>query len=137
MKNSCKIYAYFVTKRHLTFLRFLAGRDQCDSRLDELAADTNLPPDYVVGFPPCAEVLILKDWPRPLPFLLADGSFHVNASGPDGAWFCVQTSSNLVDWTCISTNQAFQGSVDFVDPGAPNYSSRFYNTVPVMNTPGN
>ena len=102
----------------------------------KLDADTNLPPDYVVGIPPCAEALILESWPRPLPFLLPDGSFHVNASGPDGAWFCVETSSNLVDWTCVSTNQAFQGSVDFIDPGAPDYPSRFYNTVPVTNTPG-
>jgi hypothetical protein len=102
-----------------------------------LVPDTNTPPDYIVGIPPCAAALILENWPRPLPFLLPDGSFHVNASGPDGAWFSVQISTNLLNWTSGSTNQVFQGSIDFIDPNAPNYPSQFYLTVPVTNTPVN
>ena len=101
-----------------------------------LTPATNGPtPDYVVGIPSQAAALILHDWPRPLPFLLPDGSFHVNASGPDGAWFCAQFSTDLLNWTPVSTNQAFQGSIDFVDPDAPNNSSRFYRAVPVTNAP--
>jgi hypothetical protein len=91
-----------------------------------LTPSTNTPPDYVVGFPPRAAALILHAWPRPLPFLLPDGSFHLNATGPDGAWFCVQNSTDLVNWSSVSTNQVFQGSIDFVDPDAPNNSMRFY-----------
>jgi hypothetical protein len=100
-----------------------------------LAADTNVPPDYLVGFPPRAEALILEKWPRPLPFLLPDASFHVNAPGPDGAWFCIQYSTNLLNWSSLCTNQVFQGSIDFIDPDAPNNPGRFYRTVPVTNTP--
>jgi hypothetical protein len=95
-----------------------------------LTPSTNTPPDYVVGFPPRAAALILHVWPRPLPFLLPDGSFHLNAPGPDGAWFCVEYSTDLVNWSSISTNQVFQGSIDFVDPDAPNNSMRFYRAAP-------
>ena len=104
-----------------------------------LAPDTNTPPDYIVGIPSHAAALILDYWPRPLPFLLSDGSFHVNLSGttggPDGAWFAAQISSDLQNWTSVSTNQVFQGSIDFMDPDAPNNSVRFYEAVPVTNTP--
>jgi hypothetical protein len=100
-----------------------------------LTASSNVPPDYAIGIPPRAVALILYNWPRPLPFLLPDGCFHLNASGPDGAWFAVQYSGDLQNWSSVSTNQAFQGSMDFIDPDAPNYSSRFYRAVPVTTTP--
>ena len=100
-----------------------------------LKVDTNVPPDYFVGFPPRAEALILERWPRPLPFLLPDGSFHFNAAGPDGTWFCIQYSTNLINWSSLCTNQVFQGSIDFIDPDAQNNPNRFYRTVPVTNTP--
>ena len=100
-----------------------------------LTPSTNTPPDYMVGFPRRAVALILRAWPRPLPFLLPDGSFHLNATGPDGAWFCVQYSTDLVNWSCVSTNQVFQGSIDFVDPDAPNNSMRFYRAAPQTGPP--
>jgi len=68
---------------------------------------------------------------------LPDGTFHVNATGPDSAWFSIQSSSDLQNWSSISTNQVFQGAIDFVDPATPNNSSQFYRTVPVTNTPTN
>jgi hypothetical protein len=103
-----------------------------------LTPDTNMPPDYIVGIPPRAAALILENWPRPLPFLLPDGSFHLNAFGPDGAWFSVESSTDLQNWSSISTtNQVFQGSIDFIDPNATNNSSGFYRTEQVTNTPAN
>lgn len=99
-----------------------------------LQKDTNAPPNYVVGIPPRAETLILERWPWPVP-LLPDGTFHLNATGPDGAWFSVQTSSDLQNWTSISTNQVIDGSIDFIDPNAPTNTSQFYYAVPVTNTP--
>ena len=95
------------------------------------------PPLYVLGSPTNAEALILHDWPVSFPFQLPDGTFHVNATGPDGAWFSIQISSDLQNWSSVSTNQVFQGSIDFVDPTAPNNSRQFYRTVPVTNTPTN
>jgi hypothetical protein len=106
-----------------------------------LTPDTSVLPDYIVGIPRSAAALILDNWRRPLPFMLPDGSFHVNISstngGPDGAWFSVQSSSDLQNWSSVSTNQVFQGSIDFIDPDAPDSSSRFYRAMPVTNTPAN
>ena len=106
-----------------------------------LAADTNAPPDYVVGIPPRAVALILDNRPRLFPLMLPDGEFHFNASGtnggPDGAWFSAQISSDLQNWSSVSTNQVLQGSIDFVDPDAPSNSIRFYRVLPVTNMPAN
>jgi len=100
-----------------------------------LKPSTNAPPDYVVGCPPSAEAIILPHWPRPLPWLLPDGGFHVNATGPDGAWFTLQTSPDLVNWCSLSTNQVFQGSLDFVDPNAGGSQAGFYRVVPQAKPP--
>jgi hypothetical protein len=102
-----------------------------------LTASTNTPPDYVVGFPPRAAALILHGWPHPLPlpFLLPDGRFHLGGTGPDGAWFCIQTTTDMTSWSCISTNQVFQGSIDFVDPDAATNSVRLYRVTPQAGPP--
>lgn len=100
-----------------------------------LTASTNMPPNYTVGFPPRAAALILENWLRPPSAILPGGSFHLAATGPDGAWFYIQYSTDLVNWLSICTNQVFQGSIDFVDPDSPNNASRFYRAVPVDNFP--
>jgi hypothetical protein len=102
-----------------------------------LTPDTNRPPDYLVGNPRRAEALILEDWPRPSSFVLPDRSFHFNGAGPDGAWFSMQYSTDFVNWSTICTNQVFQGAIDFVDPDAPDNSSRFYRALPLSGTPAN
>ena len=87
--------------------------------------------NYILGYPRRAAALIL-DGPglRPLSGLLSDGSFHLQASGPDGAWFHVDYSADLLNWTSICTNQVVNGSIDFIDPDASADHSRFYRTVP-------
>ena len=97
-----------------------------------LTPSTNTPADYVAGFPSHAAALILRAWPRalPSPFLLPDGRFHLSGSGPDGAWFCVQAMTDMANWSCVSTNQVFQGSIDFVDPDAATNSVRLYRAAP-------
>ena len=100
-----------------------------------LTPSTTTPPDYIVGFPPRAAALIWENWLRSPSAVLPDGSFHLTAIGPDGAWFYVQYSTDLVNWSPVCTNQVFQGSIDFVDPDAPNSASRFYRAVPVASAP--
>jgi hypothetical protein len=108
-----------------------------------LTPDTNTPPDYIVGIPPRAVALILDNWPRPrpVPLLLPDGSFHLNASGtnggPDGAWFSIQNSSDLQNWTPAAANQVIQGSIDFVDPDAQTNAGGFYRVLQLTNAPAN
>lgn len=103
-----------------------------------LTASTN----YLVGLPEKAAALIVDGkWIPPrigggtVPFLLADKCFHLNAAGPDGAWFQVLYSTNALNWVPICTNQVINGSVDFIDPDASTSQWRFYRTVPQFSAP--
>jgi hypothetical protein len=101
-----------------------------------LTADTNTSPDYTLGIPRRAEVLIVDYWQRPVPWFMVDRTFHFNnTNAPDGAWFHLQNSSDMLNWSCVSTNQVVHGSIDFLDPDTPGNSIRFYRTVPLTNAP--
>jgi hypothetical protein len=100
----------------------------------KLLSSTN----YVLGFPRSAAALILDSGaPRPRTEMLPDSSFHLSASGPDGAWFHVERSTDLVNWTSICTNQVVDGLIEFVDPDVGTNHSGFYRTVPELNPPAN
>jgi hypothetical protein len=92
--------------------------------------------NYVIGFPPQAAAIIL-DSNRPIlsSSVLPDLSFHMNATGPDGAWFHIESSSDLMNWTPLCTNQVVNGSIDFIDPDAQASQSRFYRAVPEAGPP--
>lgn len=98
----------------------------------KLTADTN----YVIGFPPKAAAIILdSNHPRAATSILPDLSFHMNASGPDGAWFHIEATTDLVNWIPLCTNQVVNGSIDYVDPDAQCSQSRFYRAVPEIGPP--
>jgi hypothetical protein len=101
-----------------------------------LQPDTNAPPDYVVGLPSSAVAIILD---RPVAYpatgVLPGSLFHLNAAGPDGAWFCVEKSTDLQNWSPVSTNQVFNGSIDFVDPNNVGGAAAYYQPVPLMTGP--
>ena len=95
-----------------------------------LAPSTNTPVAYTLGSPSSAGAVILDSTtPNQPSGLLAGRTFHVNASGPDGAWFRVEYSTDVVNWTPICTNQVVNGSIDFVDPSASSAQARFYRAV--------
>jgi hypothetical protein len=101
-----------------------------------LTPSTNTPPDYLVGMSASAAALILDgQWPAPAAAVLPDRCFHVTATGPNGAWFRIDCTTDLIHWTSLCTNQVVNGSIDFVDADAPNNATRFYRAVPVMQTP--
>jgi hypothetical protein len=94
-----------------------------------------IPQDYIIGIPNRAVVIIRPDWRR-LPYeRLADGVFHLCGTGPDGAWFAVEASTDLRSWTGVCSNQVFQGSIDFCDPDASSLPSRFYRTITLSGPP--
>jgi hypothetical protein len=98
----------------------------------KLKPDTN----YVIGFPAQAAAIIIdSDRPRTTSSILPDYSFHMNASGPDGAWFHVEASTDLLNWTPLCTNQVVNGSIDFIDPDAQTSQNRFYRAVPEAGPP--
>jgi hypothetical protein len=98
----------------------------------KLAPTTN----YIVGFPARAAALII-DGPAPWPAtaMLSDRSFHLCAAGPDSAWFHVEYTTDLLNWTPICANQVVNGSIDFVDPDAQNDPIRYYRAVPENQPP--
>jgi len=101
-----------------------------------LTPSTNVPPAYVVGSPASAEALILESpTPAPAAAALPDGTFHLNAAGPNGAWFHVEYSTDMLNWTPICTNQVVNGSIDFIDPAATTAPARFYRAMPEANPP--
>jgi hypothetical protein len=103
-----------------------------------LEPSTNTLPDYVLGFPRrAAAVIIDGDGPRPATALLPDKCFHFVTPGPDAAWFCIEYSTDMANWTPVCTNQVINGSIDFVDPDAAGNPSRFYRAVPLTNPPSN
>jgi Bacterial Ig domain/Calx-beta domain len=92
-------------------------------------------PGYVLGYPSRAAAIIIDQGPCPTTGMLPGSCFHLAIPGPDAAWFSVECSTDLVNWTSICTNQVINGSIDFVDPDAASNSSRFYRAVPLTNAP--
>ena len=57
------------------------------------------------------------------------GTLQVQFSGADGYGYVVQTSSNLLSWTSVSTNYPANGSFNFVETPPPSSPRRFYRSV--------
>jgi len=100
-----------------------------------LTPSTNTPPDYLLGFPRRAAAIIIDRGPCPVTGMLPGGCFDLVTPGPDAAWFCVEYSTDMVNWTPVCTNQVINGSIDFVDPDAQGNPSRFYRAVPLTSPP--
>jgi hypothetical protein len=71
-------------------------------------------------------------WPLPdqppqlsAPDLIGPGTFQMHVDSTPGLPWAIQSSSNLVDWVSVFTNQP-GGAMDFVDAGILNSASRFY-----------
>jgi hypothetical protein len=97
-----------------------------------LLRQTNSPPAYCVGCPPRAAVVII-DSSRPwaVSSLLPNNLFHLSAPGPDGAWFGVESSTDLRNWVRLcGTYQVLNGAIDLVDLDAWSGPPRFYRAVP-------
>jgi hypothetical protein len=60
---------------------------------------------------------------------LSGGSLQVQFAGADGYAYTVQTSSNLVDWTAVSTNYPTYGSFNFLDTLVSGSPRRFYRSI--------
>lgn len=100
-----------------------------------LTPSTNTPPDYIVGIPPrAAAIIVSPPGPCPVATTLPDKCFRLSMPGPDGAWFSIEASADLVNWTPICTNQVVNGFINFVDP--PGSAQEYYKVVPVTSVPG-
>lgn len=90
---------------------------------------------YVVGVPKSAAAIIIdSSLPHPVTGPLPGPLFHLTAAGPDGAWFCVEASTDLSHWTPVSTNQVVNGCIDFVDADGM-AGNRYYQAIAVTAAP--
>jgi hypothetical protein len=128
------------TEAAITIVPIYAPSNYTSTVILTLDAATNVSA-YQLGFPRSAETIIIDNIiPRPAATaaggaVLPDRSFHLSLSGPDGAWFHIDYSTDLVNWTSICTNQVINGSIDFVDPDAATSPERVYRTVPLAGPP--
>jgi hypothetical protein len=60
---------------------------------------------------------------------MGTNGFTILLSGPTGSTYVILASTNLMDWTPISTNAAPTGSVTFTDTTATNHSFRYYKAM--------
>ena len=101
-----------------------------------LTPSTNSPADYGLGFPRSAAAIIIDSTNGFPPTGVMPGNcFHLAMPGPDGAWFHIDYSANLLNWTPLCTNQVIGGSIDFVDAASATNRSRFYRAVPEAGPP--
>jgi hypothetical protein len=92
--------------------------------------------NYLLGLPRAAAAIILDSRsPRAVNGMMPGAVFNISANGPDGAWFHVECSTDMIHWTPICTNQVVNGKIDFVDPDAAANPSRYYRTVPEAGPP--
>ncbi len=63
------------------------------------------------------------------PAVLADGTVQLNLSGIAGLSYTLQASTNLADWTLVTTLMNTNGTMTVVDPAATNFNYRFYRAV--------
>jgi len=64
------------------------------------------------------------------PGFLPNGTFEMQFWAAAGQTFVLQSSSNLVNWTSLSTNTPASVPFTLVDPGAAGAPMRFYRIVP-------
>jgi hypothetical protein len=115
----------------------LSDDDSCYRHYDtvvlSLTVPTNDPTAYVIGSPSSAGAIILEENYLPIaePMIrnLADNSMHVSLPATNGLNFCLQISTDLVNWLPVCTNTVLKGSAQFVDPNPG--SGLYYRIVPV------
>ena len=73
---------------------------------------------------------------NPLPGILAvlerafSNHFQFSFTGDAGAVYVVEVSTNLVNWTALTSITNRTGSITIDDPASPNFTHRFYRTRP-------
>jgi cupin superfamily acireductone dioxygenase involved in methionine salvage len=94
---------------------------------------------YSIGSPSRAGAVILEDnvlpITQPLVHSLADHVMHISLPATNGMNFCLQVTSNYVNWTSICTNTVLKGSAQFVDPDGSVNPNLFYRIVPTAQPP--
>jgi hypothetical protein len=63
------------------------------------------------------------------PLFLNGGAFQLQFTAATGQSYVLQASTNLMNWTPLSTNTPAWSPFFWVDPGAANFPARFYRVI--------
>jgi hypothetical protein len=63
------------------------------------------------------------------PIGFSNGVFQMTFSGPVGSNYVLQTSSNLLQWSSLSTNTSVASPFTLTDTNAPGVQARFYRVL--------
>ncbi len=100
---------------------------------------SNTVPAYIIGSPQKAGAIILEENAlpilQPLARCMADGSIHTSLPATNGMNFCLQVSTDLVNWLPVCTNTVLKGSAQFVDPEGAAALKLFYRAAPAASPP--
>src|SRR5258705_2673935 len=72
------------------------------------------------------QLLIIREAPRLIPGSRA-GQFQL--MGGNRARYCIEATTNLIDWSCIAQLTNDQPTVPFSDPEPPSFPRRFYRAL--------
>jgi hypothetical protein len=86
-------------------------------------------PGYIDSVVDAAQFTILPGIFFLSPGGFTNGSFQMSFAGPAGSNYVLQVSTNLIEWTSISTNTPATSPFVLSDPNAPGDSSRFYRVL--------
>jgi hypothetical protein len=104
-----------------------------------LTPPTNAPPAYLLGSPRSAGAVILEEdylpMTQPVIHNLVDSSIHLSLPATNGMNYCLQVSTDMMNWVSISTNTVIKSSAQFVDTGNSGNPGQFYRIVPIAATP--
>jgi len=97
---------------------------------------TNLPPEYLVGWPgKAAAIIVDNDQPPPATTTLCDGTFHLIFPAPTGFNYRIECSLDMVHWVTIGTNTVSDVDVHFAEAESQGFPNRFYRVIPEANPP--
>jgi hypothetical protein len=85
-------------------------------------------PGFTNSVAAAAQYTILPGLFFPSPGGFTNGIFQMSFVGPVGSSYVLQVSTNLVQWTSISTNAPVTSPFVLSDPGAPG-AARFYRVI--------
>jgi hypothetical protein len=63
------------------------------------------------------------------PILSTNGAFQFTLTGTNGQQLVLQSSTNLTQWTSLSTNSITGGGINFTDTAASNFMYQFYRAI--------
>ncbi len=86
-------------------------------------------PGYANSVVGAAQFTILPGVLFTAPGAFVNGAFQMTLAGPVGSSYVLQTSTNLTQWTSISTNTPAASPFILSDPSAANSGDRFYRVI--------